>query len=505
MRIKTAPFLLLANNNPVTRTVVSSANFAVGTLADNSAFTTDFDTADNVDTTVIPAATSSSDVWAQDEWEIGFTQVPIAGGVRTRTVVLDLPRNRGLRSYAIQNFLSPTVGVFHELKGNFQGSELTYGGNIECSGPVTVTKGGTLYDYRLGRIILGQSFTRRPNGTAFDPQLLDFFMSQGVQDPILIDTGWLGVGHVDEVIGLVPDASTPDPRDFRMLIGSAARGGTVLNNIAAANNGVHIMNGRGTPWEMTVGQFKANTRGIQTVNNQIQTRYIDPIRRQLERELNITLTEVPALYYAPANTDPAADSGNTGTAQLRNVRVTPANTPFDLTLWVVEFEANPAGGVRFSVAYQRAYLGGPLTTVAGKGTTGADFDTGLGVVIPQASWVNPATAAVGDAFYFYTSQGALWQVGAWFPAVQNAQVANDIVLAPDPQGPVIAGQDVLQADYEAALAGLGLTFSYPSANSEFAYYHRSNGEVHCGSNRFSDPYPQPENRWWMQPPPTPAP
>jgi hypothetical protein len=64
---------------------------------------------------------------------------------------------------------------------------------------------------------------------------------------------------------------------------------------------------------------------------------------------------------------------------------------------------------------------------------------------------------------------------------------------------------VLKADYEAALAGLGLTFSYPNPNGEFAYYHQSHGEVHCGSNRFSDPYPQPENRWWMQPPPTPAP
>jgi len=156
------------------------------------------------------------------------------------------------------------------------------------------------------------------------------------------------------------------------------------------------------------------------------------------------------------------------------------------------------------VAYQRAFLGDPFTTIAGAGTTGADYNTALGVVISAASWVNPAAAAAGDRFFFFTSKGAL-EPGAWFPAVQNAQVANDRVVAPDPQGPMIARSDVLRADYEAALAGLGLTFRYPAADDEFRWYQTRSGEVHCGSNRFSDPYPQPENRWWMQPPPTPGP
>jgi len=139
VRVKTSPFLLMANNNTVTRTIVSS--ISVPGPDDNSAFTAAFDAADNVPTTIIPAATANNDVWAQDEWEIGFTQVPATGGgVKTRTVVLDLPRNRGLGTYAIQNMLSSGVGVFEQIKGTASGNVLTYGGNIECSGPVTVTK-----------------------------------------------------------------------------------------------------------------------------------------------------------------------------------------------------------------------------------------------------------------------------------------------------------------------------------------------------------------------------
>ena len=502
VRVKTAPFLLMANNNPVSSTIVSSQ--AAG-AANNGAFTAAFDAADNVPTTIIPSATSANDVWAQDEWEIGFQMVPGPGVVRTRTVVLDLPRNRGLGPYAIRNILAPSVCVFEGIKGTGQGSVLTYGGNIECSGPVQVTKAGTRFDYRLGRIIVGDTALNRPDGAALPRTLRNFLFAQGVQDPIVIETGWLGVGHVDEVIGLVPDASGADVRNFRMVIGSAAEGARVLNAIPVGDNGVHISNGNGTPWEMTVGEFKGDTRGIRSINTIIQNRYITPIRNQLQRELNITLTEVPALYYTPANTDPKADDDNDGTATLRRVNVTIANTPFDVTFWVLVFSPDPAGGVRFQVRYQRAFVGDPFTTAAGFGNTGADFDTGQGVVVPSAAWANAAGARRGDVFYWYTAKPAnVFQVGAWFPGLQNAQVANNRVLAPDPQGPLIAGRDVLKDDYEAALAGLGLNFNYPAPASEFRWYHRRHGEVHCGSNRFSSPYPQAANYWWAQPPPTAA-
>jgi hypothetical protein len=235
----------------------------------------------------------------------------------------------------------------------------------------------------------------------------------------------------------------------------------------------------------------------------IQNRYITPITRQLQRELNITLVNVPALYFTPANAEPAAAAANTGTAELRSVQVTPAATPFDGTDWRITFQANPAGGVQFIVEYRNHYLGGAWVAAPGVGTTGANFNTARGVTIPSASWVAAATAAVGDRFTFFTLKAPL-ETGAWFPGVQNAQVANNIVLAPDPQGPMIAATDVIKADYEAALAGLGLTFTYPAPDDEFMWYHEASGEVHCGSNRFSDPYPQAGNRWWVQPPPAPA-
>jgi len=85
----------------------------------------------------------------------------------------------------------------------------------------------------------------------------------------------------------------------------------------------------------------------------------------------------------------------------------------------------------------------------------------------------------------------------WFPALQNAQVVNNVVLLPEPLGPKVSGVDRFKSAYETELGGLGLTFKYPVGSF---FYHEGDGEVHCSSNRFSKPYPEADSLWWKQEP-----
>jgi hypothetical protein len=70
-----------------------------------------------------------------------------------------------------------------------------YGGNIEASPPVEQA--------RLGKLVIGNA--RFPDSDLMDPDLLRLFHQQNKQPIVEINTGWLDVGHVDEVIGFAPD------------------------------------------------------------------------------------------------------------------------------------------------------------------------------------------------------------------------------------------------------------------------------------------------------------
>jgi hypothetical protein len=255
---------------------------------------------------------------------------------------------------------------------------------------------------------------------------------------------------------------------------------------------VKIMAGLRGPWEMSVGDFKANQRGLRSLNESaaVQGR-IDTNKATLEAELGISLIEIPALYECPNTSPPWSDAGNVGTIELQLITINDiTRTPFNQTLWSIEFTS----ATEFNVRYMDARVGAAWV-LDGTGNTGGDYVSMRGITIPAARWQGAAFAC--DVIWFRTVQVER-AFGAWLPGLQTAQVANNIVLAPNPFGPMVSGEDRIRKAYEAALAGLGLTFRYPEG--EFRYYHQAMGEVHCSSNRFSDPYDEPDARWWKQVP-----
>ena len=73
---------------------------------------------------------------------------------------------------------------------------MNYGGNIESTPPVTGAP--------LGKIILGNVTISDTGQELIDPDLLRVFAKQRKQPIVEINTAWLKVGHIDEMMAVVP-------------------------------------------------------------------------------------------------------------------------------------------------------------------------------------------------------------------------------------------------------------------------------------------------------------
>jgi protein-arginine deiminase len=94
-------------------------------------------------------------------------------------------------------------------------------GNLEVSPP--------LDGHPAGRVIHGRN-TR--TGQAFHPEVVRFLAAQGAQAPLWIDTSWLMIKHVDEIVAFLPGPDgkgvllVPDPEEGLRLAGGLAADAT---------------------------------------------------------------------------------------------------------------------------------------------------------------------------------------------------------------------------------------------------------------------------------------
>lgn len=163
--------------------------------------------------------TTNADRWIQDTMEIGFTRMP----TKTLHAVFKSPRRRGLQAFARDKLLGRDCGYFEEggVANTFDSH-----GNLEVSPPVTV---GT-QEFKLGRIYFGAGRPSEP----FDDAVRRFLVGQRVQKPFSLDTSWLAVGHVDEVVSFVPSRIG---KGFKLLIGDTTEARRILAALAAGGHG----------------------------------------------------------------------------------------------------------------------------------------------------------------------------------------------------------------------------------------------------------------------------
>jgi protein-arginine deiminase len=128
------------------------------------------------------------------------------------------------------------------------------------------------------------------------PVVMSFLEAQGVQwPPIVVDTSWLVVGHVDEVVNFVPAKTQAG---FKVLLPSPKAARDAIRALLAKGLEEELVF-EGTEDEMTLGRLRMTV--AQTTENLAIDEAVVRLREQLKVELNLEDSDfvmVPALFEA---------------------------------------------------------------------------------------------------------------------------------------------------------------------------------------------------------------
>nr|XP_033938965.1 protein-arginine deiminase type-2-like [Pseudochaenichthys georgianus] len=227
------------------------------------------------------------DRWMQDELEFGYIDSPH----HRFPVVLDSPRDRGLKDFPYDELLGPDFGYVTRVAQREDVRSLDSFGNLEVSPPVTANG----KNYPLGRILIGVAFPTATKGRNMTKVVQDFLWAQKVQEPVALFSDWLVVGHIDEFMSFVP---APDRKGFRLLLASPDAGYKLFRGLQRDGHGqAKLFEGLKDEEQQTVDEI-LNDKGLAAENNYVQS-CIDWNRDVLKRELgldNEDIIDLPILF-----------------------------------------------------------------------------------------------------------------------------------------------------------------------------------------------------------------
>lgn len=163
---------------------------------------------------------ASDDIWTQDFVEPGYASMPGPEGPISIRVMIRSPQDERVAGRQLfEYYRKAGVGAVQHLGG--ARDEINSGGNIETIPPHTY-KGKS---WPAGRVILGNHGKQKHH-------ILPYLEAQESQKPILLDTSWLAIGHVDEFVQFLPAgnkrgwvAVIDDPRAAIKLLKDAYQAG----------------------------------------------------------------------------------------------------------------------------------------------------------------------------------------------------------------------------------------------------------------------------------------
>ncbi|HET6360089.1 protein-arginine deiminase domain-containing protein [Streptomyces sp.] len=360
------------------------------------------------------------DIWAQDFVEPGYVSMAGPGGRQQvmRVMLRSAQADRTAGRELFEKLRGNGVGVV-QVSGVRDSEEWTLNsmGNLETIPPYS--HGGR--SFPAGRIIMGE---RKDNGSKPAQAMRTLLKSQGFQDPLLLDTSWLHVGHVDEFVQFLP-ADTP--RGWKIAIADPDAGLRLLREAKAAGHGktrmFSVPGSKDLPApKETIDQALASKWLV--ADNTIAAKRITANLAVLMRETGATEAEVvrvPALYTR-------------GTGEERGDSM-------------------------------------PRLTRMGAGQA-PDAVREYG----QQKELSRHREGVAAAETVMTS--------AYVPgAVNGIVLGRNRYLAPRQWGPVIGGKDIFTTAVTAAYTSAGMKVSYLD---DWHTYHVGMGEVHCGTNTLRD-------------------
>jgi protein-arginine deiminase len=232
------------------------------------------------------------DQWMQDAIEPGVFTCPVRGGVS---------HARGTLSGQRREFGAGAAGLDRQIverlrdRGHVAVVQsvprkatrwIDWFGNLEVS-PAHTDRAGRRFPF--GRIIAGQQ-----RELSMHPDALRFLEAQGMQwPPIVLDTSWLSIGHVDEVINFVPARGGPG---YKVLLPSPQVARELLDGLIARRLG-ELPVFAGTRDETTVAALRAGAAASD--ENTAVDQSIAAIRAQLRMELQLgdgDFAMIPCLF-----------------------------------------------------------------------------------------------------------------------------------------------------------------------------------------------------------------
>lgn len=473
----------------------------------------------------------ADDQWPQDEWELGMTSRPPGTGANdVWTNGVDLPRGGPLDAYELAYMRGPVPDPSY-VYGGWEylanaGEPGNFGGNLEVSPPTV--------EFPLGLLTIGDTMT--------DANLLAFLKRQRVQvqndagDWLFgkLDTSWLAVGHVDEIMCYVPGSD--GTQGFKIVVADPSRAQGLLNpspkpaptdvesyatffydgtheeagsvTAAGANNQiidstknfpalvgaptnyqfVRIYDGVGKGQVAQINVPETQKLGVNGVTN---TLVVENVWLVPDSEaVRIAVVGSGAVPAAQGNWNPNAAVGDLYVlvedtkwwlpSRLNRFPaiITSLEVRNDQTLWDhnVDWQATSAKG-RIDVKIRELC-----------DMLGIDYLTDV-IYIPEMYLVegDAANRDLGD------------RTGAAFnPGMVNLQPINGTLLAAKAFGPRwTPGVDLFQSDAQAQLNGMGRVSTADDFVDDWNLYHSLTGEVHCGTNVRRQPT-QLEIGWWLQ-------
>ena len=269
-----APMLLNHHLQPMEQVYAMEGNGFIS----NQQFIQGFEDALGSDFTAFDLRSYEWDVWLQDEIEFAS----LASNGTRLDIIIDSIRDRGLDRLPEEQFDGPDVWI--ETWGRGMANSQDSFGNLEVAPPVD--------GYPYGRIYYGDWYYGNSIET-ITSDLTDAFDNQGMQDPFTLDVTFLCVGHVDEYLTFVPDASSP--KGFKLLLADVNAGYAFLETLSPSMSLPKYASSKGIP---DVGSI-LDDNALRRLNEDIQLDYIEPTWEVMQAELGLTeddLIRIPMLF-----------------------------------------------------------------------------------------------------------------------------------------------------------------------------------------------------------------
>lgn len=447
----------------------------------------------NVPVTLLSGADTDEDVWAQDAVLLGSMHVPRKS---KRAVVATNRRRNGISKALpgiearLQDYQpDDETGLFEEILTNVAGTNsLDYGGNViatppiaqatqaiqgNAAGPAVAAHPPAPY----GKLIVGDHPGKRPT-----QEFREWLHAQKAQPVLPINTAWLSVGHVDEILAIVPAPATE--RGWAVLFADpdlALR----LHRVSMQQAGGVI----GYRYRVNAGNYTTNQAGIDPVAHRWKATLV-AIRARLAAALDLQdadFVSMPVLY-SPHHVDASAVFPN-----LVN----------GLTLGTFAVLPRPYGP-RITLEYAQALL----TQLPGQDISEQMVDdANLGELLHPTYWARKKVDDETFRSYFAKNENEagyddtvitetvrLLKAGAEIPPEIRPPGIDRVPNGWSLWSLTMTHVDIYEAYVKVRLSALGLQ---PFFVDNWAWYHSKDGELHCGTKVRRKPHvPDAGSRWW---------